>query len=671
MFFKYFGGDKMKKIALLLALALVVVLSGCAKKEAAVVETESKSGETVNVADLVKADTLKINFAMGNNSRTMTYQKANPLTLPDGTIITQGDLKPTWQYIEKQLGFKIVDNAVQDQKATEMIDIAAATSFASETIYGGNSIAEELMKYGAQGYMVNLKENIDYLPNFKAYLEKNPNIAKAITAFDGGIYHIPYAAELGNYARAFVGRPAWVTALLDSADALEKETHTLNVAYNGYWDRYAKNVVDLQNAAASNGVLNQATALKILLDYIAETHPKLAKPSDLYVGETAVYDVDELIALWRVVELSPNTLSKVTTGKVVPNTEISPYFVRKSKYREDLLRMMNYFDGQKVHGSDSYAARQYVDVDGKMIYSYADEGFLEKLNYLKQWYDEGLIHSEFADLSIKDEFRKSMFFADGTEGQRQFGFMTFDWFASTTGGTDKSFAFLPPVTTVSEAGVNDFIHYIENTRAIKPDGWSISTKASEAERNAAFALFDYMFTDEGSQAQIYSIPETLVEGGVFTGPDGTEYPLFNQWTRDTAGEFKNGDVSGFLRDFMGSLLALGYQKEIGFELQTTSEHGFMGWDLYTKKGVLTNSYGSENPYFRMMPPVISLTEQNIAKLGTTAIGEDQVDKVFIFITGDGSVVKSTDELATEYKDAGLDAYLSVYQSAYDRMMSAK
>jgi hypothetical protein len=110
------------------------------------------------------------------------------------------------------------------------------------------------MSYGAQGYFVRLNDYLAQMPNFAAYLEKNPNIAKAITAYDGGIYHIPYAAELGNYARVFAGRETWVTALLDSADALESETKTLTPAYEGYWDRNATNVVDLQNEAAG-GIL--------------------------------------------------------------------------------------------------------------------------------------------------------------------------------------------------------------------------------------------------------------------------------------------------------------------------------------------------------------------------------------------------------------------------------
>jgi len=635
------------------------------KNESANTTEEATETEVEEVKEVELADELRINFAMGNNSRTMTYQQASPLTLPDGTVITQGDLKATWQFIQEQVGFNIIDTAVQDQKATEMIDIAAATAFKDATVYGGNSIAGDLMNYGAQGYFINLKDYLQYMPNVKAYLEENPNVAKAITAHNGGIYHLPYVAEIDNYARTFEGRPDWVTALLDSEDMIEAESHTIEVAYEGYWDRNATNVIDLQNQAAANGVLDAETARTVLVEYIKANYPTLEKPSDLYVGSTAMYDIDELVALWRVIELSPRTLSKVTTGTAI-DAEISPFFVRKSKYREDVLRLISYFDGERVHASDSYGATLFMAEDG-MQYTYADQGFLAKLDNIKAMYAEGLIHSEFSDLSVKDEFRKSMYFADNAEEQMQFGFMTFDWIASTTASNEAIHVFLPPVTTISEAGINDFIHYVENTRAIKPDGWSISAAAEEQDIHTALALFDYMFSEEGNNVQNYGIPSAWVEGQKFVGPDGKEYPMFNEWILDTALEMKNGDISGFLRDFMGSHLALGYQKEIGFELQYTSANGFAGWDLYTMKDVLTMSYGTDNNYLRMMPPLISLNEQEVAKIATVAVGTDQTDQLFLYITGADSAVGSVEDIRTMYEEAGIDTYLEVYEAAYKRM----
>ena len=58
-----------------------------------------------------------------------------------------------------------------------------------------------------------------YLPNFQNYLDENPDVRRAITAYDGNIYHIPYIAELNNFARSFCARQSWVVMLLDVDDA--------------------------------------------------------------------------------------------------------------------------------------------------------------------------------------------------------------------------------------------------------------------------------------------------------------------------------------------------------------------------------------------------------------------------------------------------------------------
>ncbi len=637
-----------------------------AKEEAAPAAKEEAA--PAKAEEMAMAESLNINFAMGNNQRTLTYQQSTPLELPDGAVISQGQLKPTWQYIEKQLGLKLKDVTIQDQSSSEMIQVSSATGFNGAVVFGGSGIAEALMSYGAQGYMVRLNDHLDQMPNFAAYLEANPNIAKAITAYDGGIYHVPYAAELGNYARVFLGRESWVTALLDSDEALEAETHTLTPAYKGYWQRNATNVVDLQNEGAGGGALTRDVARDTLLAYIAETYPDLKKPSELYLGATAKYDMDELVALWRVIELSPNTLSKVSTGKVVEGAVISPFFVRQSEYREDVLRLITYWGGQRVHGSDSYTARFYLDADGELQYSYAQDNFLKGVGYLAELYSEGLIHSEFADLSTSDNFRLPLYSKDKEDGHQQFGFMTYDWIASTTAANPDVVGILPPLTTV---GSDKFIHFDENTRVIKPDGWSISAAASPEEISAALKLFDYFFSEEGHVVQNYGPPYGLEAGEKFTAPDGTEYPKFNKWLVDGSCELKNCDMSGYLRDFIGSQIPIGYQKEIGFELQTTINRGWDAWALYINDEVVSTSYEAENPLFRLVPPVFSLTEQETAKLGQLAINEEQTDQLFLFITGADNAVANVDALKALYVNAGLDNYVKVYRTAYSRMTGAQ
>ena len=239
-----------------------------------------------------------------------------------------------------------------------------------------------------------------------------------------------------------------------------------------------------------------------------------------------------------------------------------------------------------------------------------------------------------------------------------------DWIASTTAANADVVGMLPPITTV---GSDEFIYFHENTRVIKPDGWAISTASTPEEINAALYLFDYFFSPEGHIVQNYGPPWGLQEGEVFVGMDGIEYPAFNQWILDTSCELKNCDMSGFLRDFIGSQIPIGYQKEIGFEWQYTQNRGWDAWSLWLGQPVLMTSYGSEDPFFRLVPPVFSLTEQDTAKLGQLAVGEDQVDQIFLYITGAENAVDSVEALKTLYIDAGLEDYVEVYRNAYKRM----
>jgi len=118
---------------------------------------------------------VRFNLAYGNNLRTMTYNQSTPLELPNGTTVSAGQLKPMWQKLEEYLNAKFTDVAVQDQKSNDMMKTAAANNFRDAEIYGGGSIATQLMGYGVDGKFANLTDLManGKLPHFKAYLEKN------------------------------------------------------------------------------------------------------------------------------------------------------------------------------------------------------------------------------------------------------------------------------------------------------------------------------------------------------------------------------------------------------------------------------------------------------------------------------------------------------------------
>jgi ferredoxin-like protein FixX len=134
-------GERMKKqlkSMLVISLVIMIAISACGtvsnpeveaiptvEVEEAAPAVEATAAPTEEaMPEIVMADSLDIYVALGNNQRTLTYQQATPLELPDGTVISQGALKPTWQYISEQLGIEFKYVAIQDQSSGEMIDVA-------------------------------------------------------------------------------------------------------------------------------------------------------------------------------------------------------------------------------------------------------------------------------------------------------------------------------------------------------------------------------------------------------------------------------------------------------------------------------------------------------------------------------------------------------------------
>lgn len=697
-----------KKVAggTLCAALLAAVLTGCGSSivdqasTRAAVETQQETSEAADdKTDLTETVELKFNVATGNKSRTMTYNQESPLTLPDGTVVTAGMLKPMWSYMEKELNSKFSDVTVQDVKTSDMIQTESTSNFSGANIFGGESIAERLMFYGTEGKFVNLTEMMKtgYMPNFKEYLTKNPDVKSAITAYDGNIYHVPYIAELNQIARSFVIRESWVTGLLD-AEGAAYDKNSFDVYYNGFYvgnnrrtgenggmvspeegidivKKTDQDIIEIQNNLE---VKNGETLTRALIQYIKDNYD-YSNPSELFLGEKAAYDIDEMIALMRCIKANPSLL---TQGKA---DVVWPLFVRQSNYREDLLRLSTYFDGVKVHGADSYNARWYIDENGHIQYTYSEEGVYNVLQYLSMMEAEGLIYSDAYDLSEKTNYRSTLWGTDNGEAP-SFGFMTYDWIASSTSDSlnPDTAVILPPVAKVN----GTWQYYLDNGRAIKPDGWAISVAGStEDQIHRACAVMDYLFTQEGSRLQNYGLPMNLEEGKDYTGPDGLKYPLFTSWVYETSGKVAKGDLSTFLRDWMGCLMPIGYQKEIGFEYQYTSERGFEGWALlqnsttnfatYAGKGV-----SGDNPnYYKMVPPVFSLTSRQKETIAdTTSLDTDDIVEFMFNIVRyqakgnapQGAVVaKNYEEYLAEFKKRGLDIYKETYQSAYDVMTSDK
>lgn len=657
---------KRKITGAILAGLSVLTLAGCRSK----IPVDPDSGQTGSKTEL------RINFATGNALKTLTYNTGSPITLPDGSIYTNGQLKPVWSYISNQLNISIKDVTVQGQTASNMIQIAAATNFEDAEIYGGN-VAETFMQYGARDKLINLLDYQDKLPDFMDYLEEYPLIKQQITAYDGGIYHIPYVAEMDEFSKVFYGRYNWVEVLLDTDDVLP-ETKTLDIAYEGYWkddhQRNTTNVITLQNQKALNGTLSGRDAREALLQYIDSTYPNLENRSDFYLGETSNYDIDELIALWRVIKLYPNTLFELTTGKS-GTCEIIPYFFRTKSQREEIFKLINYFGGTRVYGTNTYTGKWFVDESNTLQYTFYQDELYEGIDYLKDIFSEGLINPDYDDTNNSADYRSLFYSSDlstnssGASTVKQLGFMTFDFIPSTAASSPTGVvkAMLPPVTTLEGMHDDNFYHYIEIPRTVMIDGWAISANTSGEKLDKALELFNFFFTDFGSNVQNFGIPDVTADfENLYTLPNQNKVPTLSSWIVSQAQIYTNGDVAKFGQEFMGIRMAVGYKADIGFEYQNMTAQAAEGYDLYEKSNVLTLGYNKSSKLLELSAPCYSLTQQEKARLSTLTVGDDQMNMIYLYIRSDRNSVSSVAEIKKSYENANVSEFIEIYQAAYAR-----
>lgn len=69
------------------------------------------------------------------------------------------------------------------------------------------------MTYLSTGMFVKLDEHMDIMPNYAAFLEKNPDIKAALTAVDGHIYYVPQTVVTSTYQPVMMYNMPWIEKL--------------------------------------------------------------------------------------------------------------------------------------------------------------------------------------------------------------------------------------------------------------------------------------------------------------------------------------------------------------------------------------------------------------------------------------------------------------------------
>lgn len=652
-------------LAMLLAALMVLSVVGCTKKidvteytqpTEAPAKTETKTEtktdtkaetkpaegqtEAQPAEELTYAPGTKLRIAAGYQKRTNAISfdpeiAGEGLTLADGKTYHAGDLKPTWVEVQNVLGIEIEDKFTGAGSADKEFEYWKERMDEVDLVNGG---ANKLSQYGEEGSIVNLAEYLDMMPNFKAYLEANPIVRLSITGntTTGAIYFAPYFDGVNDIERMPLMRVDWVEKLLNGEGEFTAEASkdTAAPVYQPYMPTSGKVEVEVVNLdgktvdkiakdydAAGNivanmnakGAMNGVEAVNMLREYIDKAYNGYygTDRANLFIGQNAAWDVDELVALLRCVVANPQTLNGTETVQGLFSREDN-----NNQRRVDMFRFAGTLFG--VRGLESRSDYLYVGADGKLHDARQEAETYKALEKMNDMVKEGLISSAF----VNNEDVKSAAYLEN-----DLGFMHYDYNQTQTllnetklqkDQGEKYMAVMVPVARWND-GAEKYMRFTESWRSVKTDAWGISVKGVAGDQdklNAALKLIDYAYSEKGQILMSYgpdAFIKTNADGSYVTfNFNGKEMPVIADATWDELWEKAGGNYTNYARNFLGSTLS--FVKSQAFEYQCTCEVGKEGaGHISVAIGLGTIKHPelaiTENPWYTSVPTVLPNTKQ--------------------------------------------------------------
>ena len=715
--------DTKRLISLLLVLCLTAaVLAGCGQMDVPTQTTAAQvpeGGDNAGATDAAEADALSfaegtvLRMATGYNStKTGLFFDAevagDGVTLADGITYHAGELKPTWVEVQNRLGM-VFENKYQGNSATKEFEFWKDRLNEVDMVSGTATILSE---FGAAGSIVNIAEYLDQMPNFKAYLEANPIVRLSITGdtSTGAIYFSPYFDGVNDIERMPLMRVDWVVKLLDGEGEFtaEKSGQLKSPVYQPYMPTSGKvdidvvkadgsgvetvtkdydtagNIIAKMNEALAAGAVDGVTAVNMLRTYIDEAYNGYygTQRSNLFVGQNAAWDADELVALLRCVVANAQTLNGTDSIQGLFSREDN-----NNQRRVDMFRFCGTLFG--VRGLESRQEYLYVGADGKLHDARGEKETYEALERMYAMTQEGLISQSFVDMSEE---------SSATMLENDLGFMHYDYNQTQTvyNATklqegEKYMAAMVPVARwydgTSEDGV--YMRFTESWRSVKTDGWGISVAGvgdDQDKLNACLKLIDYAYSPEGQILMSYG-PDAFIktndDGSYVTfNFNGEEMPVIADATYEELWEKASGNYTNYARQYLGSTLS--FAKSQAFEYQCTHEVGKEGAGyISTAISLGTIKHPelavTENPWYTSVPTVLPTTTQENDMINSYTDLKNKFDQnksganVMVDIIASGYTEEglgSADEAVTTVQETWSGKqYLQLKQDAYDRLIS--
>ena len=650
----------MKRIlCAVLAVMMIASLIGCTPRLP--IETQGPTGgqnptntpsnpddpqPTEPVDLLVFANGTVLRMATGYNStKTGLFFDADTagegITLANGVTYHTGDLKPTWVEVQNRLGM-VFENMYQGNNATNEYKFWQDRLGEVDMVAGS---ASQLTEAGVAGNLINIADYLDMMPNFKAYLEANPIVRLSITGdtTTGAIYFSPYFDGVDDIERMPLMRTDWVEKLLNGAGEFTADaSHNLGAAaYTPYMPTSGKvsievvkadgsavetiakdydkagNIVKVMNDALAAGEVSGVQAVNMLRKYIDEAYNGYygENRADLFIGQNAAWDADELVALLRCVVANPQTLNGTDNVEGLFSREDD-----NNQRRVDMFRFAGTLFG--VRGLESRQDYLYVGADGKLHDARQEADTYVALERMNAMVQEGLISQSFVDGS--KESTKTML-------QNDLGFMHYDYNQTQTVYNETVLqegeqyrAVMVPVARWND-GTEKFMRFTESWRSVKTDGWAISKAGVGNDQDklyAALKLIDYAYSYEGQILMSYGPDEfikTNADGSYVTfNFNGTQMPVIADATFAELWDKASGNYTNYARMYLGSTLS--FMKSQAFEFQCTSIDGQQGAGYISTAialGVIKHPELAlaENPWYTSIPTVLPNTKDENDMIG--------------------------------------------------------
>ena len=134
----------------------------------------------VNIIDSANADR-KISYDAG--------QIATNWKGLDGGTVEAGSLKPAWRQFGETLGISFKDTAVSGRSGDELKKAIEEGDVANHNFI--NASASQIM--GNMGSLLDINQYLEYMPNYKAFLQQNPIVQYSLTmnTTTGAMYYLP------------------------------------------------------------------------------------------------------------------------------------------------------------------------------------------------------------------------------------------------------------------------------------------------------------------------------------------------------------------------------------------------------------------------------------------------------------------------------------------------